>query len=86
MPDRVYTEDERRQLEQQSREGEWLSPGQVAAVLKIARSAVHNWLKQKQTPSGLDFEAKTKIGSKHRIVNPAHVVAVLDADREPAAE
>lgn len=80
MVERTYTEAERKALEQRIREGEWLTPGQVAAVLRIARSAVHNWLRQGRTTSGMPFEAKPKLGSRHRLVNPAHVVALLDGE------
>lgn len=85
MPERVYTEDERKQLEQRIREGEWLTPGQVAAVLKIARSAVHKWIEQGHTTSGMTLEGKQKLGSRHRIVNPRHVVAILDGETPPEA-
>lgn len=72
------SEEDRQLLEQRVRGGEWLTPGQVAAVLGVARSAVHNWLLKTKTPNGKDFRSRTKRGSRHRLVNPEDVVAVLD--------
>lgn len=83
MVERVYTEVERKELEQRIREGEWLTPGQIAAVLKIARSAVHGWLKNGRTTDGHLLGSKPKLGSRHRIVDPKHVAAILDGEPPP---
>ena len=71
----------RAELEAQIRRGEWLTPGEVAAVLQVGRTTVHRWLAEKETATGLPFRYRTH-GSRHRRVNPADVVAVLDADKD----
>lgn len=51
--------------------GEWLSPGEAAVVLGISRTKTHRMLSEGQ------LRYKTKARSKHRIVDPAHVLAIL---------
>lgn len=75
---RRYTEAERAALEQRARDGEWLTPGQAAAVLRAGRTTVHRWLLTGRTSTGLPFRART-FGQKHRRCNPADVIAVLDS-------
>lgn len=73
-----FTEADRVDLERRVRAGEWLTPGQATVVMGLTRSAVHRWLVRGRTSTGLPFEAKTKPGTKHRLVNPDHVVTALD--------
>lgn len=69
----------RQELEARLRQGEWLTPGDVAAVLQVGRTTVHRWLEAGRTPSGLPLRSRTR-GSTHRRVNPADVLAVLATD------
>lgn len=52
--------------------GEWLLPGEVAAVLGVSRATVDRWLVD-------DYLGwKHKAFSTWRLVNPQHVQAVID--------
>lgn len=82
--ERRFTEAERAELERRVRAGEDLTPGQVAGVLRVARSAVHRWLVRGRTTSDQQFRSERKPGTRHRLVKAADVVAVLDGE-EPEA-
>lgn len=50
--------------------GEWLSPGDAAKFLGISRTKVHLMLKNHE------LRHRTKVGSKHRVVDPAHLLRI----------
>lgn len=57
--------------------GEWLSPGQVAALLGVARNTVHALLKA----GTIRHRVKPGVGA-YRECNPEDVRKLLDARRE----
>lgn len=61
-------------LRERVRRGDWLTPGEVAAVTGVARSTVHVWLKD--DPPRIRW--RNKPFSDWRECNPQDVQAVLD--------
>ncbi len=63
-------------LERRLEAGEWLTPGQVAAVLQIGRTTVHAMLRAKT----IGHRKKPGLG-QYRICNPADVKRLLAESR-----
>jgi transposase len=59
--------DDPAELERRLDAGEWLSTGEVAALLDVSRGSVHNWIASGQ------IGWKPKGGGVQRLCNPADV-------------
>lgn len=56
--------------------GEWLPPGDAAKLLQVSRTKVHTMLRNHE------LRHRTKVGSKHRVIDPTHLRELLaEADR-----
>jgi hypothetical protein len=67
------------ELERRLKAGEWLTPGQVAKLLDLSRSKIHNML------TAGDIGTARKRGSEHRVCDPADVTRELAGLREDRA-
>lgn len=70
------------EIEQRLNRGEWLRPGEVALLLEVARSTVHNWL----TRGRLRYRQRPVSG--YRECHPEDVQQMLAQYRQqhPAAD
>jgi hypothetical protein len=68
------------QLKARLERGEWLRPSEVATLLDVGRTKVHEMLR------GGDLKYRTKPASTHRVVNPASVRPLLPDVPQPPAE
>ncbi len=72
----VETDPEWQDLKRRVDRGEWLSPSEAAKFLGVSRTKIHTMLKAKE------LRHKTKVGSKHRVVDPVHLLALYAGAEE----
>lgn len=70
------------EIEQRLRAGEWLSPPEVAKLFNRHRSTVDYWLKKPPKINGEEYRIRVRRSpGGHRELNPADVLALLEAYR-----
>lgn len=78
-PTKASQMDDPAELERRLRAGgdrAWLRPGEIAAVLRVSRSTVGNWL------AAGKIRYRMKAGGIQRLGNPVDVLRLLDESRE----